>query len=237
MFADYTKITKDIKNIADCLILQTTLCAVERWSIKWQLPLNNSKCVVQHFGRSNPNYSYHLAGSSLVAEDYVKDLGVIVSRDLSYHKHIDSIISASVKKYYIIKSCLRSKSIRVLKLILQAYIIPALEYGSVIWNPHSRREIDNLEDIQCKVTAMAVGKGVSYEKRLELFGLKSLQSRRNLADLAMYHKILSNMTCIAPITLFNVNSRRSRRSKLMIFQLRYLYVTPLPFYTRSMYVQ
>jgi hypothetical protein len=52
---------------------------------------------VQYFGRSNPNYSYHLAGSSLVAEDYVKDLGVIVSRDLSYHKHIDSIISASVK--------------------------------------------------------------------------------------------------------------------------------------------
>ena len=61
----------------------------------------------------------------------------------------------------------------VLRLVLKAFIIPSLEYRSVIWNPHSRHEIDSLEEVQRRITALALGKHMSYARRLEMFDLQS----------------------------------------------------------------
>ena len=134
LFADDTKLTKVIRTIADCLVLHTALSSAASWSALWQLTLNIIKSIVQHLGRSNPKYNYHLSGLTLESCDHVKDLGITVSKDLSYHKYIENTRSAAAKRFYIAKSCFRSTSIPVLRLILKAFIIPSLEYGSVIWN-------------------------------------------------------------------------------------------------------
>ena len=103
-------------------------------------------------------------------------------------------------------------SIPVLRLILKAFIIPTLEYGSVIWNPHSRHKIDSLEEVQLRITALALGKHMSYARRLEMFNLQSLEDRRSNIGLVTYHKILSNRTRINPASLFSMNTRLSRRT-------------------------
>ena len=162
---------------------------------------------MQHLGRSNPKYNYHLSGLTLESCDHVKDLGITVSKNLSYHKHIENITSAAAKRFYIAKSCFRSTSIPVLRLILKAFIIPSLEYGSVIWNPHSRHEIDSLEEVQRRITAFALGKHMSYARRLEMFDLQSLEVRRNIIDSVTYHKILSNRTRINSASLFSIGKR------------------------------
>ena len=97
-----------------------------------------------------------------------------MSKDLSYHKHVKNITSAAAKRFYIAKSCFRSTSIPVLRLILKAFIIPSLEYGSVIWNLHSRHEIYSLEKVQRRITALALfdrtrkGGGVAIYCKQEL---------------------------------------------------------------------
>ena len=154
-------------------MLLAALCSAASWSALWQLTLNIIKNIVQHLGRSNQKYNYHLSGLTLETCDHVKDLGITVSKDLSYHKHIDNLTSAAAKRFYIAKSCFRSTSIPVLRLILKAFIIPSLEYGSVIWNPHSLHEIDSLEEVQRRITALALGKHMSYARRLEMFDLQS----------------------------------------------------------------
>ena len=211
LFADDTKLTKIIRTIADCSVLQVALCSAASWSALWQLMLNIIKSIEQRLGRSNTKYNYHLSGLTLESCDHVKDLGITVSKDLSYHKHIKTT-SAAAKRFYIAKSCFRSTSILVLRLILKAFIIPFLEYGSVIWNPHSYHEIDSLEEVQRRITALALGKHMSYVRRLEMFDLQSLQDRRSIVDLVTYHKILSNRTRINPASLFNMNTRLSRRT-------------------------
>ena len=100
----------------------------------------------------------------------------------------------------------------MLRLILKAFIIPSLEYGSVIWNPHSRHEIDSLEEVQCRITALTLGKHRSYARCLEMFDLESLEDRRSIIDLVTYHKILSNRTRINPASLFSMNTWLSRRT-------------------------
>ena len=93
LFADDTKLTKIIRTIADCLVLQAALYSAASWSAIWQLTLNIIKSIVQHLGRSNPKYTYHLSGLTLESCDHVKDLGITVSKDLSYHKHIENNVS------------------------------------------------------------------------------------------------------------------------------------------------
>ena len=119
LFADDTKLTKIIRTIADCLVLQAALCFAASWSALWQLTLDIMKSIVQHLGRSSPKYNYHLSGLTLASCDHVKDLGITASKDLSYHKHIENIMSAATKSFYIAKSCFRSTSIPMLRLILK----------------------------------------------------------------------------------------------------------------------
>ena len=136
LFADDTKLTKIIRTIADCLMLQVALYSAASWSALWLLKLNIIKSIVQHLSRSNPKYNYHPFGLTLESCYHAKDLGITVSKDLSYHKYIENITLAAAKRFNIAKLCFRSTSIPVLRLILKAFIIPFLEYGSVIWNPH-----------------------------------------------------------------------------------------------------
>ena len=143
-------------------MLQAALCSAASWSALWQLTLNIIKSIVQHLDRSNRKYNNHLSGLNIESCNHVKDLGITVSKDLPYHKHKENITSTAAKRFYIAKSCFRSTSIPELRLILKAFIIPSLEYGSVIWNPHSRHEIDSLEEVQRRITALALGKHMSY---------------------------------------------------------------------------
>ena len=105
----------------------------------------------------------------------------------------------------------------MLRLILKAFIIPSLQNGSVIWNPHSRHEIYSysLEEVRRRITALALGKYMSYARRLEMFMLQSSEDRRSIIDLETYHKILSNRTRINPTSLFSMDTRLSRRTNCL----------------------
>jgi len=82
MFADDVKIRSTIRTDADNSTLQEDLNSLSRWSSKWLLKLNSSKCKVMHIGHS-PCSDYHItddAGNSNAVEQITeeKDLGVMV---------------------------------------------------------------------------------------------------------------------------------------------------------------
>ena len=70
--------------------LQTDLSNLEKWSKKWQLPFNESKCKVMHFGLKNQHQSYQLNDQTLIPSDKEKDLGVFVDDTLKFHIHAAS---------------------------------------------------------------------------------------------------------------------------------------------------
>ena len=60
--------------------------------------------------------------------DYIKDFGITGGKDLTYHKHIESINTAvTSSKLYIIKICFHSKSILLLKKVFPVFIRQTLE--------------------------------------------------------------------------------------------------------------
>ena len=66
-----------------------------------------------------------------------------------------------------------------------------LDYYVQAWRPHYRKGIDKLEKMQRRATRMVEGLGeYSYEDRLRILGLTTLETRFLWADLIEVFKIL-----------------------------------------------
>ena len=89
LFADDSKVYKVIKSIADCLYLQRALINLLVWSTLWQLKLNLNKCLVLHLGRADPMFVYTINATKLLVTGYVIDLGVTLSKNLTFHEHVN----------------------------------------------------------------------------------------------------------------------------------------------------
>ena len=94
LFADDTKCCKDIVGDSDCLLLQKDLNALSTWSSDWNLQFNETKCSLLSFHRKNlppTSETYRLNNKPIMPVSSHKDLGIILTSDLSWneqHSHI-----------------------------------------------------------------------------------------------------------------------------------------------------
>ena len=72
------------------------------------------------------------------------------------------------------------------------------------WRPHYRKDIDKLEKVQRRATRMVEGLGeYSYEDRLRILGLTTLETRFLRADLIEVFKILGGFENFDPDRFFS----------------------------------
>ena len=99
LFADDSIIYRKLNSNIDHQILQTDLIQLEKWSDKWQMQFNISKCVYLPITNNTKpsSHQYSLFGHSLckVASDAY--LGVKLDSKLSWSKHITEITTQSSK--------------------------------------------------------------------------------------------------------------------------------------------
>jgi len=93
LFADDTALYLTISTSSQSEILHKDLDNLERWSNKWDMEFNHSKCQVIHITMSkNPiPRQYTLHNCILEYVSSVKYLGVDISSDLSWDTHINRI--------------------------------------------------------------------------------------------------------------------------------------------------
>ena len=73
-------------------------------------------------------------------------------------------------------------------------IRPHLEYAVPVWNPHLKKDIDKLENIQHRATRLCPSiKKKRYEDRLKIMRLTTLVTRRKRGDLIQLFKILNGL--------------------------------------------
>ena len=68
-----------------------------------------------------------------------------------------------------------------------------LEYASVAWSPHTKRNIDNLEQVQRRATRFVLGRDSSGYERLSKLNLLLLKYRREINDFRFFLKCLKNI--------------------------------------------
>mgnify|MGYP001021806874 FL=1 len=79
MFADDTKIFREIKDNEDHSVLQHDLNILSQWSNDWMLNFHPEKCSVMHLGRTNPKNKYFLLGAELQQTNTEKDLVLLLT--------------------------------------------------------------------------------------------------------------------------------------------------------------
>ena len=99
LFADNSIIYRKINSNIDNQILQTDLTELGKWSDKWQMQFNLSKCVhLPITKKAKPSsHQYSLFGHPLSKAASHSYLGVKLDSKLSWAKHITEITSKSSK--------------------------------------------------------------------------------------------------------------------------------------------
>ena len=241
LFADDLKLFYNIASLSDAIRLQSDLNNLLSWSLTNCLPLNINKCFAMTFMKciNHIAFSYSLSGTFLQKVNTIKDLGVIFDSKFTFNNHIDYIIP----KAYSMLAFVRRNSSEfsdpfTLTCLFNAFVRSRLEYASFIWSPFYITHSNRLEKVQKSFTRFALRllnfdqSLPSYDSRLLLLGLKSLDSRRKIQSLLFIHDLVSgHIDCDQLLQLINFSfpARLLRHYNLFHLQIhRTLYSSNEP---------
>ena len=198
MFADDTKLYREMSDVKDEAILQDDINKMEEWSNEWLMSFHPEKCKVLKMGRPISDLSdmfnpYALSGHHLEVVENEKDIGVIIDCDLSFDKHIAEKVNKATRIVNIIRRSFMYLDEESFLNLYKALVRPHLEYANQIWAPKLQRQIDSIENVQKRATKLLPGyENLSYEDRLRKPNLPTLTYRRLRGDLIETYKILTN---------------------------------------------
>ena len=120
------------------------------WEKKWLMEFNPSKCEILSVTRkkSPTAYSYTLHGHTLNRVKSTKYLGLTITSDLNWNKHINNITARANQSLGFVKRNVKTRSRDIKTKVYKALVRPRLEYCSTLWDPHSKCATQRLEMVQ-----------------------------------------------------------------------------------------
>ena len=175
--------------------LHDDLNQIFQWSCIQGMEFNANECKVLRVAhrRSIIKKDYYLGGTKLDCIDVEKDLGVLVSHDLSWNNHADLSSKAQRMLNLLYRSCRDITDIGNKELLYIAWVSSRLEYASIVWSPHTKRNINNLEQVQHRATRFIPSKDYLEHERLSKLKLLPLQYRTEINDLVYFFKRFKNI--------------------------------------------
>jgi len=237
LYADDTKIWRQISSWDDHVILQKDIDALFQWSIVNKMTFHPHKCKVLSVTLNHSVEEYTLpfekfyycldktqADSTLI--DFVeeeKDLGVIITNRLSWVQQSLALYSKTNSRLGLVKRvCHFTKCEKQKRVLYLAMVRSLFEHASVIWHP-SDVQVKKLEKIQKKSVKWILNEQDhhynSYEYLKRLFDLKilPLTSKFIFTDLLLFHKIFYDNSFIkmpnyiTHVTVEDIQRLRSSR--------------------------
>ena len=123
------------------------------WSQRWKLKFNVPKCVHMKFGSLIPDSSYSINSSPITGTTEHKDVGILITSNLSFISHINKILSKAYKVLGMLRRAVSSSSNLALKRALYLTLIRSqVIYCCQIWRPYVIHECRVLERLQRRAT-------------------------------------------------------------------------------------
>jgi hypothetical protein len=164
--------------------MQNFLDQLTIWTTNNNMQINSAKTKEMILGSASRRDwpTLIVNQTSLERISVYKLLGVYVSADLRWDKHIDFIVSKSVSRLYFLKQLKRAglSSSHLLHFYLTV-IRPILEYASPLWHPTlTKSQAERLEAVQRRALKIIFHctSATPYICALALADISSLQTRR-----------------------------------------------------------
>ena len=158
LFAYDCLLYRTIEGIPDQLALQSDLTKLQQWADLWGMQFNPGKCTILTTSHGTPKYQkFHtLCGQILQHTSEAKYLGVTLSSDLHWSKHIQDITSKSSSTLGLLHRNLSGCPIKLREEANIALIRSRLEYCSAVWDPHLKKDINSREAVQRRAARFTV---------------------------------------------------------------------------------
>ena len=206
LFADDTRLLKRISSSDDVNLLQSDLESVINWAKENNMTLHedkfeyivhrhNQKDLLLHLPFMAEAFSYTLTdGKSLYPVEFLKDLGVMVSSDMSWSLQISTIVKRARSMASWVLGAFHTREKVAMLLLYTTLVRSLLEYCCLVWHPHKVGDIELIEGVQRTFTSKIHGvQHLDYWDRLKALGLMSLQRRRERYMIIHMWKLLNGV--------------------------------------------
>ena len=247
MFADDTKCLRNICSFSDCRLLQNDLLALSEWSTTARLQFNIAKFAILRFCPNDPpfDFPYNIDNSVIASPSSHRDLGIMMSRTLSWSHHYNILCSKAYRTLGLLRRLFSSScSVQAKKLLYISLVRSQLTFCSPIWRPHLLKDIKSLERIQRRATKFILSdRSKDYKSRLVTLTLFPLMYFFEMNDIFLFITCLkdppSNFNILNYVS-FSQNSTRSGSSNKLTHTssssatTRFFYFNRLPLLWNSL---
>ncbi len=175
--------------------IQTGVNQLEDWIVQNKLQLQVPKCkelLFQFTTVRSPFPSVVLSSGTLELVEQAKVLGLTISNDLKWSKHVAEMINKVNKRIYFIIQLKRAKV--PAKDIINFYctcVRPVLEYSCEVFHfALSTYLSDAIEQVQRRITSI-IYPGLPYPERLQKCNLIPLSDRRYKACSKLFNQLIN----------------------------------------------
>ena len=206
------------QNQADSDLLQLDLTALETWEETWQMSFNPSKCIVLRIAARNKKVlqsEYKLHGHILETEEASSYLGVTITDNLTWDKHIQNISNKGNRTLGFIRRNLRDCTVPVKAATYTAMVQPSLECASTVWDTPNQAHIKQLESVQRRAARYVYKDYHSrtpgcVTKMVENLNWEPLTARRKTNRLSMLYRIQHGLVDIPKEKYLHSSDSRTR---------------------------
>ena len=180
---------------------------------------NASKCVLIRFGPEISPHSYFVHGDPVSLCTLYKNLGVLLTSDLSWSSHIASILAKAYRSLGLIKRVVPYSSSVDLKRSLYLSLVRChLSYCSPVWRPRSLQDIRKIESLQRRATKYITSYHLNYKSRLKATNLLPMSLWPEAQDVMLLIKLMldppSGFRLEEYITYMSSSTRASSLNKI-----------------------
>ena len=196
LYADDSALSTEMTSARDVKTLQEDLDRLQDWERKWLMEFNPGKCqamrVTNKQNPGKPEYTIH--GQQLEAVTHAKYLGVTITKDLKWSRHItETTRKADNTRAFLarnIKGCKQETK----KQCYTTMVRPILEYASDVWDPHQANDTARLEKVQrrsARFITRNFRREASVNAMLQELNIPLLKERRAHSKVTTLYKALN----------------------------------------------
>ena len=152
---------------------------------------NAAKCNIMRVSRTrDPKlFNYSLTGQVLEEVMDAKYLGVTLSNDLEWSKHITTMTN----KLSFLRRNLKGCPEKLKQTAYFSLVRSFMEYGATVWDPYQKYNSDKIERVQRRAARFVKSRYSRYSSVSDVLGWTPLSQRRQEARLILFYKIINGL--------------------------------------------
>jgi hypothetical protein len=160
MFADDTCLLIEVEDPTEAAnMVNEDLESISQWAKKWLVkfsPPKTEEMIISNKRNKPIHPDLQFDNTTIKRVDDHKHLGVTISHDLSWSKHIKEVTAKATRRLGVMRKLKYKLDRRSLEKMYMGFIRPLLEYGDILWDS-PMEVLDPLETIQRNAARIVTG--------------------------------------------------------------------------------